>query len=365
MRDRRVRPTIALLLLLAGGAAEGAGAQTRRLRASDVDTLPATAAERIPYGPDSLQFGELRLPPGRGPFPVAVVIHGGCWLSRYASLRNGAALASALTARGVATWNVEYRRYDHPGGGWPGTFRDAGEATDALRALARRFPLDTTRIVAVGHSAGATLALWLPTRARLAPDSPLRPAAPMAVHGVVAVGGIVDLGEFYTRERRSCGNPAVESVLGGVPDSVPDRLRAVSASLRLPLGVPHHHVAGEFDAIAPRGALEAFAAAARDAGDSVTVTLVPEEGHFEAMAPPRAGALLVVERVLSLLARANRGQAPRRVPEAGTAPTVTRDAFTGPRDGSKLPVGPVATASRHGASRPGIRSTVHPSPTPP
>ncbi|HUF31378.1 MAG TPA: hypothetical protein VMM77_12070, partial [Gemmatimonadaceae bacterium] len=39
--------------------------------------------ERIGYGSDSLQFGELRLPRGAGPFPVAVVIHGGCWLAEY------------------------------------------------------------------------------------------------------------------------------------------------------------------------------------------------------------------------------------------------------------------------------------------
>jgi hypothetical protein len=33
---------------------------------------------RIAYGSDPLQFGDLRLPSGPGPYPVAVVIHGGC-----------------------------------------------------------------------------------------------------------------------------------------------------------------------------------------------------------------------------------------------------------------------------------------------
>ena len=37
-------------------------------------------AERISYGPEDLQFGDLRLPDGEGPFPVIMIIHGGCWL---------------------------------------------------------------------------------------------------------------------------------------------------------------------------------------------------------------------------------------------------------------------------------------------
>ena len=38
---------------------------------------------RIAYGDDPLQFGDLRLPPGEGPHPVMLLIHGGCWLSQY------------------------------------------------------------------------------------------------------------------------------------------------------------------------------------------------------------------------------------------------------------------------------------------
>ena len=116
-----------------------AGAQF--LRPRDVDALPSRAADaRIAYGTDSLQFGDLRVPAGRGPFPVAVVIHGGCWQHNFASLQNTAALSDALRDAGVATWNVEYRRSDNPGGGWPGTFLDVAVATDSLRSIATRYP---------------------------------------------------------------------------------------------------------------------------------------------------------------------------------------------------------------------------------
>jgi len=49
------------------------------LSQQDIAKLPSDPADRrIQYGKDPMQFGELRLPKGKGPHPVAVVIHGGC-----------------------------------------------------------------------------------------------------------------------------------------------------------------------------------------------------------------------------------------------------------------------------------------------
>lgn len=292
----------ALLCTLFGGALAAQEPASRLLRPADIDRLPLQSPGiRVPYGADSLQFGELRVPTGRGPFPVAIVLHGGCWYGPYASARNAAPLADALAASGIATWNVEYRRYDHPGGGWPGTFADVADATDHLRRLAAAHSLDTTRIVAIGHSAGAQLAAWLATRARLATTSALYRAAPLRVSGVVALGGVMDLREFQTRQRATCGNPAVESLLGGLPDQVPDRLAQVSPIERLPLGVPHEHVAGALDRIAPRDVLETFARAARDRGDTVTVTIIPGLGHHDIMAPRTEAGVAAQRAVRRLL----------------------------------------------------------------
>ncbi|MFN9202123.1 MAG: lysoplasmalogenase family protein [Gemmatimonas sp.] len=283
--------------------------QPRLLRAGDVDTLPVRRPGlRIAYGTDSLQFGELRLPetPGRR-VPLVVFVHGGCWYSPYATVRNTAPLADALTDAGVATWNVEYRRYDHPGGGWPGTFRDVADAADYVRTLARLHPIDTTRIVLAGHSAGAHLVLWLATRRGLPPDSPLAGGTPLPIAAVVAIGGIADLREFYPRERATCGNPAVESLLGGVPDSVPARVQAASPIERLPLGVPSVHVAGDRDRIAPLAVREAFAEAARRAGDTADAVTV-SGGHFEAIAPRTDAGARVVQLILARLGMAAAGR---------------------------------------------------------
>lgn len=304
-----------MLAALTLAAAPAAHAQTgtppsapapRLMRAGDVDTIPLRSAGlRIAYGADSLQFGELRLPPNTAPgtrAPLAIIIHGGCWLSRYASVRNSAPLADALAASGVATWNVEYRRYDHPGGGWPGTFRDVADAADYVRTLASRYPVDTSRIVVAGHSAGGHLALWLATRHALDVTSPLAGGTPLPLRGVVSVGGIADLAEFYTRERATCGNPAVESLLGAAPDSVPARLRDASPRERLPLGIPSVHVAGDRDFIAPVEVRDRFVAAARARGDSAWVVTVPGDGHFEAMTPYKAAGRAVINAVRAMLA---------------------------------------------------------------
>src|SRR5262249_24368755 len=112
---------------------------------------------RIAYGTSAPQFGELRLPPGSDPHPVVVLLHGGLWLSDY-GLDLMTPLAEDLTAHGVATWNLEYRRLGDDGGGWPGTFLDVAAGCDHLRQLAPARGLDPERIVSLGHSAGGHLA---------------------------------------------------------------------------------------------------------------------------------------------------------------------------------------------------------------
>ena len=96
--------------------ASAAGAQTRG--PLDLANAPVpSGARRIAYGTDPLQFGELRLPAKPGPHSLAIVIHGGCWLSKLGNLDERAVaidnmrlISAALTDAGIATWNIEYRR---------------------------------------------------------------------------------------------------------------------------------------------------------------------------------------------------------------------------------------------------------------
>jgi len=284
LKVRRLAPGLAMIAVVAA-LARSSPAQSF-LRPADINRLPSKPADaRIAYGPDSLQFGDLRLPNGAGPHPVAIVIHGGCWVHAYAAVQNSSALADALRDEGFATWNVEYRRRDNPGGGWPGTFQDVAAAADSLRSLARRYPLDLARVVAVGHSAGGQLGLWLAARHKLATGSPVYTSQPLRLAGVVALAGPGDLHDFASYGGAMCGDGVIDKLLGGSVDQVPDRWRDASPSTFLPLGVPHVMLAGEHDRIMPRANLDAWAVAARAAGDEVEVIVVKGAAHHEVMSP--------------------------------------------------------------------------------
>ena len=104
-------------------AAENASAPGPRLMtADDLGSLPSRAPDRrIVYGSEASHYGELRLPAGAGPHPLVILIHGGCFKAEYATAQYFGAMADALKADGIATWNIEYRRLGEPGSGWPGT----------------------------------------------------------------------------------------------------------------------------------------------------------------------------------------------------------------------------------------------------
>jgi len=262
-------------------------------------TVPA-ADQRISYGPDTLQYGELRLPSGDGPFPIAVVIHGGCWQAEY-DLRHAAAESEALRAAGIATWTIEYRRIGNPGGGWPGTFADITRAIDFLPQLAARAGrLDAARVILIGHSAGGHLALWAASRA---PDSdgaanaPTPPSLPL--QGVVSLAGITDL-RAYGAQPGSC-NSAVPQLLGGTPDEYDARYSAANPVELVPLRAPVRLVHGALDPIVPPAQSHGFATRSREAGGRATVTIVDGAGHFDMLAPHAPAWREVVRAARELL----------------------------------------------------------------
>jgi len=255
----------------------------REMGPADVRVLPATVPTLIDhYGPAARQIGELRVPAGKGPFPVAVVIHGGCWTNGFETLRGTAPIASALAARGIATWNVEYRQVGDPGGGWPGSFQDWGAATDHLRTLAARYPLDLTRTIVVGHSAGAHAALWVASRGRLPRTSAIRGADPLPVHSAVAIDGPGDLAPFVGVDAAVCGKPVIVPLMGGTPAAVPDRYREGAPARQLPLGLPQTLVAS---VVLTPPLAQAYRRAAVAGGDRVTVVTTPGSDHFNVIAP--------------------------------------------------------------------------------
>jgi acetyl esterase/lipase len=264
----------------------------------DLLALPQPAAdETIAYGSEPQQFGELRLPKGPGPHPVVVVIHGGCWQAPW-GLDHVRSFCSDLTGEGLASWSLEYRRLGDPGGGWPGTLEDVARGADHLRHVARKHPLDPDRVVAIGHSAGGHLALWLAGRHRLPADAALGGGSPLPLRGVVSLAGVPDLREGA--RRRVCGD-AIPRLLEGPPEERGERLRLGSPVELLPLGLPQHLVCGNLDEIVPPELSTLYADAARRAGDTVVVDVVEGAGHFELVRPGSVAWPVIVEGLRRLV----------------------------------------------------------------
>lgn len=269
---------------------------------------------RLAYGSESLQFGDLYLPSSPGPYPVVILIHGGYWRARYGlDLMTG--LAQDLAARGIAAWNIEYRRVGNPGGGWPGTFLDVARAADYLRALAPTYGLDLRRVVTIGHSAGGHLAFWLAARPRLDKSSPLagtgdnnqhnskesKTVEPLALAGAISLAGVVDLELAY---RLRLSNGAVIDLLGGALDKVPERYADASPAAMLPLGVPQVVIHGTADDSVPLQVSQAYMAAAKAANDEVRFIKLDGVDHFDLIDPRSVAWATTIKALQELLSRA-------------------------------------------------------------
>ena len=301
--------TVVLAMLLAAcGPAPTPGAETSAAAApkplmtpSEFQALPTGEPDhQLAYGDQPAQIGHLRVPPGAGPFPVVVLIHGGCWRG-YGTLRELGPVGDMLRDDGIASWNIEYRQPPQPGGGWPGTFLDIARGVDHLRALAGTYPLDLNRVVILGHSAGGHLAMWAASRARLGPNSDLYIPNAIKPTGVINLAGTMDLSVNIASVETACQAPVVHDLLGGAPADVPVRYVESSVFKLLPIGVPQVMLWGEHEPFVPHAFARAQVDAATKAGDRAVLLVVPGVGHFEIATTQEPSWPTLRGAVLSLL----------------------------------------------------------------
>ena len=254
------------------------------------------ADEVVHYGPAPSQMAELFLPKGKGPHPVVVLLHGGCFLEQYQGFAQTSALAADLAGRGYAVWNVEYRKLGEAGAGYPGTFQDVASAIDALRAEAAKHNLDLKRVIAVGHSAGGHLALWAASRGKLPAASPLHVANPLKIGAVISLAGIGDLKGLAAAWAIPCGADTLDRLLDTAHRKQP--YADTSPAELLPTGTKVVMVHGVFDAVMPPYTGRAYAEKVRKAGDAVGVVTIPDAAHFDLVIPTTAAWAEIV-RVLA------------------------------------------------------------------
>ncbi len=253
-----------------------------------------TADQRLAYGDDPAQFGDLYLPTQPALHPVLILIHGGCWRAQYGLAPMGQ-FARAIAQRGIAVWSIEYRRLGN-GGGWPNTFLDTANSIDFLRTIADTYTLDLRHVVVCGHSAGGHLALWAAARAKLAANSPLYTANPLAIHSVVALAPVCDL------ERAVAWDICVDAadvLVGGHPRDNWQNYYQGSPSALLPLGVPHVTINGTHDDIVPIAYVSQFVDTAKATGDPATLIGVQDVGHFEIVMATQPAGQRVIETIVA------------------------------------------------------------------
>ncbi len=211
--------------------------------------------------------------PTRG--TTLALVHGGFWRAAY-DRTHLAPLAAALADDGFHVANLEFPRIGMPGGGYPGT---ATSVADRVAALARdeRLP---RRVLAVGHSAGGHLVLWLASQ-----DAGVRPAG---LAGVVALGAVADLAEAA---RLELSHHAVREFLGAGPDEDREAWAAADPG-RLHLRVPAVLVSGARDDIVPASVPTAYETS-RTPHESVTFVAVDAD-HFDLIDPAHAAYLTLL-----------------------------------------------------------------------
>jgi len=274
MRPLLLAVAMAALTCPPAAAQPGANPMTAYRAAGGKASKPLAT---IAYGKDSNQVADLRLPVGSGPHPVAVVVHGGCWHAALDSRSGMGPLADALGRRGFATWTVGYRRLGNPGGGWPGTFQDVAAAVDKLADVAATHRLDLSRVIVVGHSSGAHLALWAASRHKLAPPWSAPRVRPLSV---AAIDGPGDLAPFVGIDAQVCGEPVIVPLMGGTPQERPEAYSVASPARQLPLGVRQLFVPADLGEI-----MQPYIEAARRSGDAIEVLQPTGANHFDIVTP--------------------------------------------------------------------------------
>ena len=276
--DRISRRRAPGFLGAAGAGVAGLLAAARALGspAPRADVVAGTVREVEQYGDLPRQKGEWWLPPSApaGRLRTVVLVHGGYWRDTY-DLSLQEAVAADLAGRGLLVWNIDYRPSTEP---WPATFVDAAAAYDHLSRGRFADRVDPERVSVVGHSAGGHLALWLASRDRLPADAPgagrkgPRPAA------VVAQAPVAALAEGA---RLRLGSGAVQALMEGEPDELPERYAVSDPLVLLPTDVATVCVHAPGDDLVPLSQSETYVAAAGSGARLVRF----DGGHFEHLDP--------------------------------------------------------------------------------
>lgn len=221
---------------------------------------------------------EVRVPDGEGPFPAAVLVHGGGWVRGSPLLMTS--MARFLTAEGYLTVNTAYTLSINRAG-YPAAVDDVA---CAVRYAAAHPDGDGT-VVAIGHSAGAHLsALVALDNGLYGADCPFEdPVAPDRLVGLAGPYDVARLG------------PLLLPFFGAGPTEIPDvwhagnPLRQAGNNPGLSSLLLH----GEEDSLVDLSFATDFADALTAAGSDALVEIVAGASHNDLQNPDLVGDLII------------------------------------------------------------------------
>ncbi|MBA2435455.1 MAG: alpha/beta hydrolase [Verrucomicrobiota bacterium] len=188
-------------------------------------------------------------PPGRGPWPAVLVIHGGLFLGGDASEKGPTTCAQDLAAAGYIAFSINFRLA--PPGSIPGQ-RSTGQFPEqyddvALAVQAARDDSRTTgKVGAVGGSSGATHAVWNSVTGRPGQDR---------LDVAVAISGAYDFSDFSPDPWLPVFIEIVTNYVG-VPSTDTAGLRAASPAWVVRRSVPPLFLVDSADDIMPEVQLD-------------------------------------------------------------------------------------------------------------
>jgi acetyl esterase/lipase len=215
-------------------------------------------------------LADVYLPPGPGPFPAVLCVHGGAWTFGNRLQMLGA--ATALRQAGYVAVSIDYRLA--PQHVFPAQLDDCREALGWLRGNAARFKIDPRRIAAWGYSAGGQLVTLMALS-----ETPSKPGgtAPERIKAIVAGGTPTDFRQIPPDSRR------LVFWLGGTRRGRPEAYQAASPiAFITPDDPPVFLYHGELDRVVSIDEPKALFGRLRTAGVTAEMYVVPQAGHVVA-----------------------------------------------------------------------------------
>jgi len=241
----------------------------------------------VPYGPLEQHRMTIYTQAGSGADrPVIVAFHGGFWQQGNRDEGQMHLMASRLAARGAVVALADYRKY--PQVRFPHFVDDGALALAWMAENAHRLGGSPRRLIAMGHSAGAHIAVLNALDPRY-----------LAPHGVRLAGAVGIAGPYGTWFQR---HPLVSGVF-------PEGTEEASSPLRQARGgrPPLLLVGAGLDVICRAGDNTELAAAVRAAGGEAESHIYALANHVSLMLPPMPEALFTVGDITRFMGRVRVG----------------------------------------------------------